>query len=80
MEGPCIFFACLVAATLGILIALYAAVRDAKPHHHDVPYRGVRFWKMRLFVLDSCAFRQLRHVGRNPPRFVHQFGVGHACD
>jgi hypothetical protein len=47
MEGTFIFIACLVAATLGILIALYAVMRDAKPHHHDKPYRGVRFWNFR---------------------------------
>jgi hypothetical protein len=47
MEGPLFFFACLVAVTLGILIALYAIARDAKPHHHHTPYRGVRFWNFR---------------------------------
>ena len=38
MEGPLIFFACLVAATLGILITLYAVARDAKPNHQDAPF------------------------------------------
>jgi hypothetical protein len=47
MEGTFIFIACLVAATLGILIALYAVMRDAKPHNHDKSYRGVRFWNFR---------------------------------
>ena len=38
MEGPLIFIASLVAATLGILIALYVAARDSKPNHQDAPF------------------------------------------
>jgi hypothetical protein len=39
MESALIFIAGLVAATLGILIALYAAARgDAKPNHQDAPF------------------------------------------
>ena len=38
MEGPVIFIACLVAVTLGILVALYAVARDAKPNHQDAPF------------------------------------------
>ena len=38
MEGPVIFIACLVAVTLGILIALYAIARDVKPKHRDAPF------------------------------------------
>ena len=38
MEGPVIFIACLVAVTLGILVALYAVARDAKPKHQDTPF------------------------------------------
>jgi hypothetical protein len=39
MEGPLIFFACMVAATLGILLTLYAVARDAKqPNHQDAPF------------------------------------------
>jgi hypothetical protein len=38
MEGPLIFFACMVAATLGILITLYFVARDAKPSHRDAPF------------------------------------------
>jgi hypothetical protein len=38
MEGPLIFFACMVAATLGILLTLYAVARDAKPNHQHAPF------------------------------------------
>jgi hypothetical protein len=38
MEGFLIFFACKVAATIGILITLYALARDAKPRHPDAAF------------------------------------------
>jgi len=58
MEGTLIFVACLVAATLGILRALYAVMRDAKPHHHDKPYR--------VRVLELPLKRDMRPRSRTP--------------
>jgi hypothetical protein len=46
IEGPLVFFAALVTATVGILAALYVVARDSKPDHH-APYRRVRFWNFR---------------------------------
>jgi len=47
MEGPLVFFASLVTATLGIIAALYFVARDTKPHHHAAPYRRVGFHNFR---------------------------------
>jgi hypothetical protein len=47
MEGPLIFIACLMGATLAIFAVLYAIARDAEPHRGAAPYRHVRFWNFR---------------------------------
>jgi hypothetical protein len=46
MEGPLIFIACLVVATLCVFAALYGICKGhTKPDEH--PYRNVRFWNFR---------------------------------
>jgi hypothetical protein len=47
MEGPLVFFAALVTATVGILAALYGMAKDAKPDRGGARYRRVRFWNFR---------------------------------
>jgi hypothetical protein len=47
IEGPLVFFAALVTATVGILAALYAIAKDTKPHRGGAHYRRVRFWSFR---------------------------------
>jgi hypothetical protein len=47
MQGPLIFFACLLTATLSILGGLYAIAREAKPRRAVAPYRRVRFTNFR---------------------------------
>jgi hypothetical protein len=42
-----IFIACLMAATLGILAALYGICRGTKPDRGGAHYRRVRIWNFR---------------------------------
>jgi len=46
-EGPLIFIACLLAATLGIFAALFSFCRDTKRDRGAAPHRRVRFWNFR---------------------------------
>jgi hypothetical protein len=49
MQGPLIFFASLVSATLGICAALYGLAKDTKPEpaRAVAPHRRERFWNFR---------------------------------
>jgi crotonobetainyl-CoA:carnitine CoA-transferase CaiB-like acyl-CoA transferase len=47
IEGPLVFFAALITATVGILAALYSVARDGKPARGDSAARRVRFWNFR---------------------------------
>jgi hypothetical protein len=38
MDGPLIFIACLMTATLGILAALYSVARNTEPDRGVAPY------------------------------------------
>jgi hypothetical protein len=47
IEGPLVFFACVIIGTFLVLAALYSVARDAKPDSGRAHFHRVRFWNFR---------------------------------